>query len=313
MNIKRIIDKNGKLILLIIAIIVFILFIIKSLNSYYEKDEQNKMLLADQNTNIEESQNNNKVTDYKTESNTVKQTINSFVNYCNKKELENAYSMLTQECKDAMFPTIEDFERIYINNIYNIERTFELVKWSTDGNKSTYLVTLYGDLLATGGTTNTTQEYYTFIKDNSGNYKININNYIYGEDSNLEKNVQNIIVKIGRVDIYEDHETIEITVMNKSSNIISLTGNKYRKNIYLQNSKDTTYSSFNSEFDSKEIIMNPNTTKNFVINFNKSYSSINKAQYLVLSDIILDYEEYLECEDKENYSNRTSIKLEYQK
>jgi len=202
MNIKRIIDKNGKLIWYIGLIIIFVLLAIKSLNSYYEVQEQKKQ--AEMSENILNSDpNKNEIIDYSTESTTVKKTIASFVNYCNKRELENAYKMLTDECKNAMFPSIEYFEKLYINNIYNVERTFEVAKWATDGNKSIFLVTLYGDILATGKTDNYIQEYYTFVKNDKGMYKININNYIYGEDRNLESTVNNIKVKIGHVDIYE--------------------------------------------------------------------------------------------------------------
>lgn len=42
MNIKRVIDKNGKFIWYIVLIIIFVLFAIKSLNLYYEKEETKK-------------------------------------------------------------------------------------------------------------------------------------------------------------------------------------------------------------------------------------------------------------------------------
>lgn len=311
MNIKRIIDKNRKLILYIIGIIAFILFIIKALNSYYEKDERKKQeqLVKKEQTVKEEVIEN----DFSIESNSVEKTTRSFVNYCNKRELENAYKMLTEECKKAMFPTVDIFEKVYINVVYKINRDYNLTKWSTDGNKSTYLVKLYGDILATGNANNYTEEYYTFVKDANGNYKLNINNYIYGEDRNIVTTASNITVKIGHVDVYEEYEEAEITVTNNSSKTISLTGGKYRKNIYLKNATGTGYSPLNSDFESDEIIMKPNSTQNFKVMFNKAYDSKNKAVYLVLSDIILDYEEYLNVEDKTNYSNRTSIKMRYPK
>ena len=81
----------------------------------------------------------------------------------------------------------------------------------------------------------------------------------------------------------------------------------------MQNSKDTTYSSLSSKFDSEEIILKSNGVQTFTIRFNKVYSVNSKAQYLVLSDVILDYEDYLNSDDKANYENRTSIKTEYQK
>ena len=315
MNIKRTIDKNYMLIGYIALIIIFGLFIIKALNAYFEQNEAKKLeeIEAKKNqANIEASQNPETMPDYyEIESDSIEKTMRSFVKYCNNREIENAYKMLTQDCKNAMFPTQEDFERIYINNIYNVEREYELVKWYTEGNMDIYQVTLYGNILATGNTDNYTQEYYTFVKDQKGNYKLNINNYIYGVEKNKEETIRNITVKIGHVDVYEEYEEAEISITNNSSKIISLTGNKYVKNIYLQNDGKTTYSSLDSKFDKEEIVMQPGSTKNFRVKFNKVYNSKNKARYLVLSDVILDYETYLQSEDKNSYSNRTSIKVDY--
>lgn len=310
MNIKRTIDRNYKLISFIIIGIIFILLCIKGLNKIYEENEEKL-----QTENIEKNNQTGEKTDdiYTTESNSIEQTMKSFVNYCNKKELDNAYKMLTNECKKAMFSTIEDFERIYINNVYNVQREYQMIKWNTDENKYTYQVRLYGDILALGSSNSYQEEFYTFIEDDKGNYKLNINNYIYGEDKNIKYKQNNIYIEIGYVDIYEEYETAVIKITNNSTKSISLTGDKYRKNIYLQNKIGTTYSSLNSDFDNKDIILEPQKTKIFKIDFNKMYNENNKANYLILSDVILDYEEYLEVEDKINYPNRTSIKVDYQK
>ena len=315
MNIKRTIDKNYKLIWYIAAIIVFILFIIKTLNAYYEEDAEKKLEAietAKNEVSIESSQDPETIPDYyNTESDSIEKTMRSFVKYCNNREIESAYKMLTEECKQAMFPTKEDFEKIYINNIYNVKREYDIVKWATEDNKTIYHVTLYGDILSSGSADNYTQEYYTFVQDENGNYKLNVNNYLYGEKRAQEATQRKIKVKITNVDVYEGYEEAQIEVTNNSSQTICLTGNKYVKNIYLQNSGGATYSSFNSEFDNEEIIMNPGSVKYFSVKFNKAYSVSNKAQYLILSDVILDYEKYLESADKTSYSNRTSIKVKY--
>jgi len=310
MNIKRFIDRNWKQIWRVIGIIICILFAIKFLNTLYEKDEEKRKVEANKNQTNKVAQ---IVTekDYTTQSDSIKITMTSFVNYCNNRELDKAYKMLTDECKNAMFPTIQDFEKIYINKIYNIARTFEMERWLTNGNKSTFLVTLYGDILATGSTDNSLQEYYTFIEDENGNYQININNYIYGKDKNLNSTIKGITVEIGHVDIYEEYEEARITITNNTSKTICLTGNRYKNNIHLENAKGVTYSPLNSEFDYEEIILEPNSARVFYVEFNKMYDKTNQARYLVLSDVILDYGKYLECEDKLNYSNRTSIKVDY--
>lgn len=313
MNIKRIINKNGKLIWYVSLIIVFVFIAIKSLNSYYEKDEEIKKVQAAEDDKISKvtQDTTNTNTSYSTESKSMPKAVSSFVNYCNNKELENAYKMLTEECKKAMFPTIEIFEETYINNTFNITRTYELEKWSTEGNKTTYLISLYGNILATGGADNYIQDYYTLIENDNGVYRLNINNYIYGEDKNIETTVNNITVKLGNVDVYEDHEEATITITNNSSKMISLTGNRYRENIYLKNLEGIEYSSLNSEFDNEELVLKPHTSQTYIVEFNKSYSSNNKASYLVLSDVILDYEEYINSNNKNNYSNRTNITVKY--
>ena len=313
MNFRRFIDKNNKLIWYILLIVGLVLLLIKWTNSHYENKEEMKKMELNLNIAKEKIDILQEITenDLSTESYSEEISMASFVNYCNKRELEKAYKMLTEECKKAMFPTIEDFERIYIKNIYNIERTFQLVRWSTEENKSIYLVTLYGDLLATGGKANTTQEYCTFIRQEDGTYKLNINNYIYGEKRNIKTTQSGISVIIEAVDIYEEYERAQITIINNTTKSICLTGNKYRDNIYLQNSSGTEYSSLNSIFDNEEIVMKPGGKRTVWVEFNKVYSSTNQANYLVLSDVILDYEEYKNIEDKKNYSNRKSLKFQY--
>lgn len=309
MDIKRIFEKDGKFILQVIFIIVAVFVGIKYLNAYYENDEKQKLIEMNQNSNdesIEVIEEN-----YAIESNSIENTMRSFVNYCNNGEVSNAYQMLTQECKNAMFPTEEYLKTTYIEKIYNTKRKYEMIKWSTNGNKTTYLVKLYGDLLATGGSKdNYTEDYYTFIKNDNGTYKININKYIYGEQRNIEQTVNGLTIKIEYVDVYEQYEDVKITIVNNSHQKICLNGNKYLKKIYLQNTQGTKYSSINSKFDIEEVILRPNETQTLWVEFNKVYSSTNKAQYLVFSDIIFNYEDYLI--DKNNYSNRTSLNIKYQ-
>ena len=113
--------------------------------------------------------------------------------------------MLTEKCKVAMFPTIEDFERIYINNVYNIQREYEMVKWYTNENKHTYQVKLYGDILATGNLDNYKEE-ESFFESIGGCILIGG----CDEDSNNIKEVY-------RTNIYKDsgtytYEDISFTV-----------------------------------------------------------------------------------------------------
>ena len=114
MNIKRIIDQNNKPIFYMILTIIFVLIAIKTLNLYYENAEKEKIENDVQNSsNSSDDVKEPIVGEYHTiESNSIERTMSSFVQFCNDRELEKAYKMLTDECKSALFPTIEDFEEM---------------------------------------------------------------------------------------------------------------------------------------------------------------------------------------------------------
>lgn len=316
MEIENGIDEKYKLIGYGILIIICILFAIKSLNLYYEEQEERKMTQITQNEINETTQSTTETEQIinSVENDTIRATMTSFVNYCNNREIENAYKMLTDQCKNAMFPSEDYFKNTYLEKIYNEKKIYDMLKWSEDGNKTTYLVKLYGDLLATGGVNaDYTEDYYTFVKNENGTYKININNYIYGEERNIEETINGITIKVEYVNVYEEYEDVKITFINNTSKTICLNGNKSSGNIYLQNGRGTKYSALNDKFEKEEIVMKPKETQSLWIEFNKVYSSTNKAQYLTISDIILDYEDYLNSIDKDNYFYRTSFKIKYQK
>lgn len=318
MGIKRFIDQNNKLIMYVIFMIVFILLVIKSLNSYYEKEEQEKLANIKQNNSIQNSVNNSSSNNTSTDTtqndevdiNTIDGVIKIFVDYCNNKEIQEAYNMLTDECKNSMYKTKEEFQKNYINTVFKEKKEYSMLKWDSEDNIETYQIKFIGDILATGGNENISQEFYTFVNSDD-TYKININNYIYGKSINKEYNNNGVSIKVKNVDVYNSYEQYEISFTNNTSKEICLTGNKYIKNIYLKNSRGTTYSSLNSDFDNGDITLKPGNTKNYVIKFNRIYSSQNKVTTLVLSDVIFDYEEYLNTENKNNYTNRTSIEIEF--
>ena len=318
MNIKRFIDQNNKLILYVIFIIVFVLLIIYSMNSYYEKEEQEKLQNIIQNNttgniNVNTPNNNgstNTTSQENTNLDTIEGVMSKFVSHCNKNEIQDAYDMITDECKNALYKTSEEFANKYVKNVFNEEKEYSMQKWFATGNTVTYEIKFLGDILATGGKGNISQEYYTFIKTENS-YKINVNNYIYGRHLNKEVKEKGVTVKIKNINVYNTYEEYELSFTNNTLQEICLTGNKYVKNIYLKNSRGTTYSSLNSKFDNVEISLKPNNTKNYTVKFNKNYNPQNQVNTLVLSDVIFNYQEYLKYENKSDYTNRTSIEINF--
>lgn len=90
-----------------------------------------------------------------------------------------------------------------------------------------------------------------------------------------------------------------------------LTGDKSTKKLYLENKSGTKYSAINNEFDYGNVVMDAKDIKKYKVKFNKSYSISNSAKYLTFNDIILNYDEYLSSNNKTNYTNRTTITMDY--
>ena len=324
MRITTIIVNNKKYILYSIFIVIIIIVVITSLNTYYEFQQNQKSQEFESNINNNNNTstvntNGNNVTIDNLEDNdvsnlyenTIENTMKKFVNYCNNRKISEAYAMLTDDCKNALYYTTEEaFEEHYINERFKEPQEYSMIKWSETDNRTLYLVKFYGDLLATGGESGTSQEYYTFIYNN-GSYKININNFVYGEYREIEYQKDGITIKVGHVDVFNSYERAQITITNNTENKICMTGNKYSQNVYLRNSDGTVYSSINSQFDIGTVVINPNFTMLYTVEFNKTYNITNEAKYLVFSDVILNYDEYLQSENKLEYSNRTSLVVDY--
>lgn len=318
-NVRRFINQNSKMIWYIVLGIIVFFVATKSLNAYYENQMQREVEEMRKQQEYIKNQNSQVTTEpeeinYSVENTSIQNTMKSFVHFCNNKEIDKAYQMLTDECKNAKFQNIDYFKNNYVEIKFSVNKRFKMVKWSEDDNKTTFLVKLYEDLLSTGGSDeNYSEEYCTFVKNDNGIYKLNISNYIYGEEKNVMSTRNGVTVKIEYVDVYESYESMKFSVTNGTAKKICLNGNKYAKKIYSYDASGTAFSSINSEFDMESVIMEPNTTRTFIVKFNKVYSSSNKIAGLLISDVILDYNAYLNSTNKQNYSNRISIDVPYYK
>lgn len=174
--IRSFIEQNRRGIILGIAIIVFIFVIIPGINKTVKNQEQKQ---------IEKEQNAPKLTEDEknlpTESilygentvslNTTKQNvkiIEQFIEKCNNHDIEGAYNMLTDDCKETLFTSVEGFEQSYYKLIFSEKRIGDMKNYISRNKRTTYLVTFYEDVLSSGKTENTHyyQDYIT-VDNNS--------------------------------------------------------------------------------------------------------------------------------------------------
>lgn len=150
----RIWNQNRGKIIITALVVVFFFIIIRALNSVAKKSIEQK----NNNTNtawVEEEQIPDKsiLTGQKVNTETTKtnvSVIEEFVNSCNENNIDNAYNLLTDDCKETLFKTKEKFIENYYNLIFTESRTTKIENYKNSSKTNTYKVTFYGDVLASG-------------------------------------------------------------------------------------------------------------------------------------------------------------------
>ena len=310
-NLIRFYNQNRRKIFKIIIIIIF-LFLLLQLFNFFAKDNDKLVTKNDSKDSmeIEKKSNNAILSDQSLTSGKQlseerlkndSEIINKFLNYCNEGNLNEAYNILTDECKEEMYPTIDDFKKIYYDNTFGEKKkSYTIENWMED----TYQVNITEDSLATGrlDKNETKQDYITVIEKDK-TYKININNYIGRKSVNKVTETENIKFTIQSIDTYMDYQTYNIQVENNTDNTVLLDTGDSTKSVYLLDSKKMKYYFYNNEIIKEKFKIQGKYKNTIKIKFNNSYSSSRTIKKIVFSNVILNYEEYSKTEDKTQYND----------
>ena len=218
----------------------------------------------------------------------ITEVIYLFINCCNDGNVEEAYNLLSDECKEIIYPSVESFTDSYYNRIFNSKKSFKVQSLISSQGKYTYQVFFSEDIMATGkASSKSIIDYYTVTKEND-NYKLCINKLIGREDINVSKTINSIDVNIIDKTVYKDYEIYTIKVTNNKTNDIKLDNLQGTRNIYLQDINKNEYIWFSHEYVDEDITVNRGTSRIIELKFNKEYKPTLGVQYMVFSNIVLD-------------------------
>lgn len=307
-NLIRFYNRNKRTIIKIILIIALIIVIIQLFNNFYKNRKDNKNDRNIKNNTYQEELISDKssITGesvYKEDLKNDVDIINQFVNYCNNKDVDDAYQLLNDDCKEEIFPTIKDFEDIYYSKIFTDDnKSYTVENWVNN----TYRVLFTGDILSTGKLDNSDeiQDYITVTKKND-EYKLNINNYIGRQYVNKITDNDNIKITVESIDTYMDYEKYNLIIENNSDNSILLDTGNDTKSIYLENTRNSKYYFYNNEIINSNMLIQSKYKNKLTIKFMKSFDSSVKIKKLVFSKFVNNYEEYKKIENKEDYNIST--------
>lgn len=134
--------EHGTPILAYTIIIVIIIVVVQVLNRYAIYQQQTSKKIPKQNTIASEQTTNNEEKEDKDETAVIRQ----FIDYCKNNQIEQAYELLSEDCKKELYPTISDFTKQYYHKRFNIKREIEI----NFEKEHTYTVLFYDDILEAG-------------------------------------------------------------------------------------------------------------------------------------------------------------------
>lgn len=296
MNLIRYYNQNRRKIWGILIIIFSAFILLQLVNSFYKVKHEKAQVVNQKEIKEEVNTKTTQLTDEKSvvtgekiADNHLKNattTIDKFINYCNNKEISKAYELLTDECKEQMYSTVEIFEQAYYNDVFNGEaKTCLIENWVNN----TYKVKIMEDILSTGKSSSNSyakQDYIT-VEEQVDGYKLNINNYIGNTNINKTTNMNNISMEVLRKSTYMEYEVYTIKVTNHTNSIMVLDSRTETKSLYLEDRNTNQYPCYSHELTQSMLTVNPRETKEITIKFYSSYIATKKIKEIVFSDLTL--------------------------
>lgn len=317
-NLVRWYNQNRGKFWLVVLIILAIIFFVQVANNFYKQslyknDDKSNTLPTIKDTinnNISgklESSNSliggSNISDRDLEEHT--SIIDEFMKYCNNGNIEEAYSLLTDECKEEIFPSLDSFKNKYYNNVFNTYKTYSLQNWFED----TYKVKLIEDSLATGKLNSNSsylQEYITIIK-NGSQYKLNINDYVGRTVLDKNTTVKGITINVLKKETYMDYSEYTMKITNNTENTILLDNGEKTDSIYLLDKNNVKEYANTGEIIYSNLQLTPKASATYTFKFSNTYLKTRVMQSLVFDKVITNYDKYNETIDKSNYSDFTRI------
>ena len=229
--------------------------------------------------------------------------LDDFISYCNSGDIEKAYELISDDCKEVLYTSLENFREYYDNIFKNGKKNVEVENWI---NK-TYKIEFYEDALSTGEySKNSKSDYITIVK-NGDEYKLNINGYIQRTILNKEKKSDDITIKIVCKDTYYEYETYTFEITNNREMTIALGDIDDYGFTYLEDENGLKYNSYATEMAQDQVVFGNNITKMITIKYFSRYTSTKKINKVVFPNIILNYYVYKASENKN--ADYTSINI----
>lgn len=213
--------------------------------------------------------------------------IVKFIEYCNEGNIDEAYNLLSDECKNSLFPSLEYFKQLYYNNNFKTNKSYNIQDWSG----STYKVDLKENMLHTGKINmNNIQDFITVVQVKN-KYKLNINNFIGKTTLNKTNNMRNINIEVISKNTFMSYETYKIKIKNDNDFSVYMDDLTETNTIYISDENNIQYVAYSHELTKEQLKVNPYSSIEIEIKFTNGYIVNREFEKITFSKIILDNDE----------------------
>ena len=236
-------------------------------------------------------------------------TIDEFVSFCNIGKIQEAYDLISNECKEELFQDIKSFQESYFSPIFkDNKRNTSIENWYGD----IYLVTYNEDYLSTGrySYNNSYRDYITVVMDSEKKYKLNINSYIGRTEINKTGKTGELEVKVIRKDSYMEYEKYFFEVKNGYNHKVSIGQIEDEESVsYLEDKNKIKYNAAITELAQADLLLYEKQTKTLQIKYYNQYTSTRVLERVVFPNIYLNYQAYVNVNDKNVYKDYGTIQI----
>lgn len=310
--------QNKEKIWKVVLIIAFLLAIIYYINNSIIEKESNPQneVATKQNIIYEDNLNNTYISDKtaisgssvtETDVKKINNTISKFLKYCKNENIEEAYKMLSEDCKKNKYDTLEKFKNEYVKEKFKKDYIYEIQKWI----QNTYKISISEDILSTGNIKDNKREieYITIVNENSEE-KLNINSYIGKKEINKQVIQDDIRITVISKKTYMDYEIYDFKIENKSNRTINIDSLEKTGTMYLKDSNGFKYNAYAHEIFEEDLEIKSNQQFNVSIKYANAYSDSREIEQIVFENIILDYIKYSKTEDKSNFGEIMELRID---
>lgn len=214
--------------------------------------------------------------------------IETFLSYCKNHEPAKAYGLLSNDCKNVLYPDEFIFEEQYYKTKFSTSKRYSFQSW-TSSDSYIYLVKIFDDMLATGtgSSQNYIQDYFSVIEED-GQYRLNINGFVGKVEINKTGSKDNVTITVKDRIVYMDYSVYTISIKNDRQSTVLLDSRKKTDTTYIVDENNVKFESLLYENRDEDLKVASGETKQLQIKFSDSYREKIGIKQMVFEDVYLD-------------------------